>query len=122
MITTTPVGGGVVVTVTVAVLVVLPFALVAVSMYVVVAAGATVTDPVAPLAAGAPWSMAKVVAPDTDHDKTLLAPGAMLAGLLEKLVMTGRADGGAGVEFPDDFPPPPQAVRTSIPSRPMTRL
>jgi hypothetical protein len=78
-----------VVTVTFAVAVTEPAALVAVSVYVVVAVGLTAVEPLADADVNVPGVMAMLVAPVVAQLNVLLAPDAMLVGLAEKDVIVG---------------------------------
>lgn len=69
--------------------VVAPAALVAVSVYVVVALGLTVVDPLEEVEVNVPGVIAMLVAPVVAQFSVLLAPCAMLAGLAVKAVIVG---------------------------------
>jgi hypothetical protein len=75
--------------VTFAVAVVEPVALVAVSVYVVVAAGLTLVEPLADVEVNVPGVMAIVAAPVVAQFSVLLAPELMLVGLAVKELMVG---------------------------------
>ena len=77
------------VTVTFAVAVVEPVELVAVKVYVVVAVGLTLVEPVAALEVKLPGVIAIDVAPLADQFKLLLDPEVMLPGLAENELITG---------------------------------
>jgi|SRR5271168_21513 len=78
-----------VVTVTFAVDVVEPAPFVAVSVYVVVAVGLTLVEPLAADDVNDPGVMATVVAPLVAQFSMLLEPGVMLAGLAVKELIVG---------------------------------
>ena len=84
--------------VTVTVATVDPLELVAVSVYVVVAVGLTVVDPLADAEVKVPGVMATLVAPVVDQLSVVLAPETMVASLAVKEVIAGFApltvDGG----------------------------
>jgi hypothetical protein len=75
--------------VTVAVVVVDPLALVAVNVYVVVAVGLTLVEPVADDDVNVPGVMAMLVAPVAAQFSVLLAPEFMLVGFAVKDVIAG---------------------------------
>ncbi len=83
-------------TVTVAVLVVEPVVLVAVNVYVVVAVGLTLVEPVADVDVKVPGVMAMLVAPEVIQLRVLLLPEVRLAGSAVKEVMAGTEPVGAG--------------------------
>ena len=76
-------------TVTCAVAVVEPALFVAVSVYVVVAAGTTVVEPLADVELRPPGVIEILVAPVVDQLKTLLEPDVMLVGLAVKELIDG---------------------------------
>jgi hypothetical protein len=78
--------------VTVAVADTAPFSLVAVSVKVVVELG--VTSALLLVTSPTPWSMERLEAPETDHDRLAVLPRAMVAGLTENAVIAGRGCGG----------------------------
>ena len=69
-----------------------PEALVAVNVYVVVAVGLTVVEPLADADVNVPGVMAIVVAPDVTQLSVLLDPELMPAGLAVKELITGFPD------------------------------
>ncbi|MGA9670566.1 MAG: hypothetical protein WBQ94_15245, partial [Terracidiphilus sp.] len=77
------------VTVTIAVDVVDPAALVAVSVYVVVAVGLTVVEPLADVDVNVPGVMAMLVAPVVTQLSVLLEPELMLVGLAVNELIVG---------------------------------
>ena len=83
------------VTVSNAVDVTLPAEFVAVSVYVVVAAGLTFVEPLADVDVNVPGVMAMLAAPVTTQLSELLEPAAMLVGLAVNEVMAGLLGGGA---------------------------
>ena len=85
------------VTVTVCVEVTDPAAFVAVRVYVVVAAGLMLAEPLAAVEVKVPGVMAMLVAPETDQLSLLLDPEAMLAGFAMKEAICGAVPCGAGV-------------------------
>jgi hypothetical protein len=108
--------GFVAVTVTVAVLVTEPALLVAVSVYVVVALGVTVVEPLADVDVNPPGLMPMLVAPLALQFNVLLVPVLMLDGLAAKELIVGMAVGGGllGVfETPAQFERPIMAARTT---------
>lgn len=76
-------------TVTFAVDVAEPEALVAVSVYVVVAVGLTLVEPLAEVEVNVPGVMARLVAPAVAQLKVLLEPEVILAGLAVKELIVG---------------------------------
>ncbi len=66
-----------------------PAALVAVNVYVVVAAGLTFVEPLEAVDVNVPGVMAMVVAPETDQLSVLLEPEFMLAGAAAKEAICG---------------------------------
>jgi hypothetical protein len=56
---------------------------------VVVAVGLTLVDPLAEVDVNVPGVIARLVAPEVDQLKVLLAPGVMLAGLAVNELITG---------------------------------
>lgn len=66
-----------------------PAAFVAFSVYVVVAVGLTVVDPVSDVEVKAPGVIATLVASAVDQLSVLLAPAVMLAALAEKVLILG---------------------------------
>ena len=95
------------VTVTVAVAVTLPVLLLAVKVYVVVAAGDTAYD-VCPVTAPTPWSIPNVAALAIVHDNVAVCPTAMLPGVALKLPILGFT--------PFAFEPLPELKRASAKS------
>jgi hypothetical protein len=79
------------VTVTVAVLVTEPFVLVAVSVYVAVALGKTVVEPVADVDVNPPGLMPMLVAPLVLQLSELLPPALMLVGFAVNELIVGFA-------------------------------
>jgi hypothetical protein len=77
------------VTVTLAVAVFEPAPFVAVSVYVAVAVGLTLVDPLADVEVNVPGVMAMLVAPVVAQLSVLLEPEVMLAGLAPKELITG---------------------------------
>jgi hypothetical protein len=77
---------------TVTVAVVDPEALVAVSVYVVVAVGLTLVDPLAAVDVKVPGEIDTLAAPLVTQLSVLLEPEPMLVGLAAKETMTGVAD------------------------------
>src|SRR5271163_2160971 len=98
-------------TVTVTLFFVVPTAFVAASVYIVVAAGATITVPeVVCGVAVIPFNCSEV-APLTCHVSMALWPAVISFGVAVKLAMVGaEGTGGVGTE-PPLLPPPPQAAR-----------
>ena len=78
-----------VVTVTFAIAVFEPEALVAVRVYVIVAVGLTLVDPLADVEVNVPGVMAMDVAPVVAQFSMLLEPGLMVAGLAVKKLIVG---------------------------------
>jgi hypothetical protein len=107
--------------VTVAVDVTEPDALVAVSVYIVVAVGLTLVDPLADIEVNPPGEIEIVVAPLAVQLRVLLAPELMLAGLAPKEVIVG-ADPFPWFAFVEPVVPaqpakPAQATRASPKTR-----
>lgn len=75
--------------VTVAVVVADPEVLVAVNVYVVVAVGLTLVEPVADVDVNVPGMIAMLAAPVVDQLNALLEPEVMLVGLAVKETMVG---------------------------------
>ena len=100
-------------TVTFAAAVAGPEALVAVSVYVVVAVGLTVVEPLADVAVKVPGVMAIPVAPAVAQLSVLLEPEAMLAGLAVKELIVGFASAGvADASLESPLVPPPFTAAT----------
>ena len=87
------------VTVTVAVLVTEPALLVAVSVYVVVADGETLVDPLAEVEVKEPGVMASVMAPLVAQARVVLAPELTVVGVAVKELMDGGVAPPGGLEL-----------------------
>jgi len=103
------------VTVTVSVEVTEPAVLLAVSVYVVVAAGLTLIEPLAAVDVNVPGAIAMLVAPETDQLRVLLDPEAMPEGLAAKEPICGAefCCGGVVCEVAEPAQPARATQQTS---------
>jgi hypothetical protein len=102
------------VTVIFAVEVVDPAAFVAVSVYVVVAVGLTLVEPVAEVEVNVPGVMAIVVAPLVDQLRLLLKPALTLLGVAENELMVGLLAAGFTVTVTVDVAEPTEFVAFNV--------
>ncbi|MGA9671680.1 MAG: hypothetical protein WBQ94_20890, partial [Terracidiphilus sp.] len=100
--------------VTFAVAVVEPTAFVAVSVYVVVAVGLTVVEPLADVDVNVPGVMARLVDPDVTQLSVLLEPELMLAGFAVNEVIVGLFPATVTVTIAVDVVDPAALVAVSV--------
>lgn len=102
------------VTVTFAVEVVEPVAFVAVSVYVVVAVGLTLVEPLAEVEVKLPGVIARLLAPVVDQLRLLLEPELILVGLAENELIAGLFAAGFTVTVTVNVDDPTEFVAVKV--------